>query len=149
MRTSSASLRVAETTGVAALTLASVALLGAVAAYWTWQWIAPRPAPLASVTAKTHTLETAYRLFRDGRVAPVLAPAGFALVGVAASTTIGSGYAIVHNGTRTLVVRDGEEAAPDVRVAEVHATHVVLDRGGRLETLELPKHRAPSAASRP
>jgi hypothetical protein len=35
----------------------------------------------------------------------------------------------------------GEEAAPDVHVSGVHPTHILLDRGGRLETVELPRSR--------
>jgi general secretion pathway protein C len=141
MQISSASVRVAETVGVFALTLAAVTLLGVVLAYWTWQWIAPRPRPGTPAMAQTHSLEPAYKLFGGARAASVSAQASFALVGVAASSAAGAGYAIVHNGTRTVVVREGEEAAPDVRVAEVHPTHVVLDRGGLRETLEFPKRR--------
>lgn len=146
MHTSSASLRVAETLGVAALTIAAVVLLAAVLAYWTWQWIAPPPAPAAPVVAQTLTLEPAYRLFGGARAASVPARVDFSLIGVAATPGTGGGYAIVHNGVRTVVVREGDEAAPGVRVTEVHATHVVLDRAGRRETLELPKRRTPLPA---
>jgi general secretion pathway protein C len=148
MHTSSATLRVAETVGVLALNVAAVVLLGAVLAYWTWQWIVPRPAPAAPVVAQNPTLEAAYRLFGSGRAASAPAQADFSLVGVAATSGKGGGYAIVHNGVRTVVVREGEEAAPDVRLAEVHATHVVLDRAGRRETLELPKRRTPAPRAR-
>ena len=41
--------------------------------------------------------------------------------------------------TKVLVVGAGEQIAPGVRVSEIRATHVVLDRGGRMETLELPR----------
>lgn len=139
--TMSAPLRVAETLGVFALTLAAIAALGAVLAYWTWAWIAPRPAAPAAAAAQIPPLESAYRLFGGARAAAAPAQASFTLIGVAASPGTGTGYAIVHNGTRTVVVRTGDEAAPEVRVAEVHPTHVVLDHGGRRETLELPKRR--------
>src|SRR5687767_11834835 len=138
---SSAPLRVAEKLGVLALTLVAVVALGAVLAYWTWAWVAPRPIAPAPAIAQIPTLESAYRLFGGARAAAAPAQTSFALIGVAASSGTGAGYAIVHNGTRTVVVRAGDEAAPDVRVAEVHPTHVVLDRGGRRETLELPKRR--------
>jgi general secretion pathway protein C len=144
MSISSAPLRVAETLGVAAATFAAIAALGVVLAYWTWNWIAPRSAPSAPELAQTATLDPAYRLFGGTRVASAPAQAGFALVGVAASAGSQPGYAIVHDGTRTLVVREGDEAAPGVRVAEVHATRVVLERDGRREMLELPKRRAPA-----
>src|SRR5688572_1398447 len=108
MQPSSASLRAAETFAVFALTFATVALLGGVLAYWTWTWIAPRPASGAPAAAQAHSLESAYRLFGGGRTASAPARASFALIGVA-SRAAGSGYAIVHNGTRTVVVREGEE----------------------------------------
>ena len=139
--TLSAPLRVAESIGVVALTLAAVVALGAVLAYWTWALLAPRPASPAPAAVQTPALESAYRLFGGARAASAPAQATFALIGVAASSAVGQGHAIVHNGVRTVVVRAGEEAAPDVRVTEVHPTHIVLDRGGRLETLELPKRR--------
>ena len=138
--TSSAHSRVAERLGVLVLTFAAVALLGAVLAYWTWRWIAPRAEPPAAVTPQAQPLESAQRLFGGARAAPAPAQAGFVLIGVAANPS-GGGVAIINHGVRTVVVRTGEEAAPEVRVAEVRATHVVLDRGGRLETLELPKRR--------
>ena len=139
--TMSAPVRVAETVGIFALTLAAVAALGAVLAYWTWAWIAPRPTAPGPAAAHTPTLESAYRLFGGARTAAAPTQTSFSLIGVAASSGAGRGYAIVNNGTRTLVVRAGDEAAPDVRLAEVHPTHVVLDYGGRRETLDLPKRK--------
>lgn len=138
--TSTAPSRVAERLTVFVAMLVALAALGAVLAYWTWRSIAPRPEPATPPTARTQPIEPAYRLFGGTRAAAAPAQSVFALIGVAAGPD-GGGFAIVNNGTRTVVVRAGEEAAPDVRVAEVHPTHVVLDRGGRLETLELPKRR--------
>jgi hypothetical protein len=40
---------------------------------------------------------------------------------------------------RALAVRQGDDIEPGARLVEVNADHVVLDRGGRRETLALPR----------
>jgi general secretion pathway protein C len=121
-----------------AITLAAVALLAVVLAYWTWVWLAPE-SELKVATPSLARSEPAHALFGGGATE---APAGAALtlLGIAASSGAGQGRAIVRlDGGRTRVVGAGEELAPGVRVTEIRATHVVVDRGGRRETLELPK----------
>jgi general secretion pathway protein C len=48
---------------------------------------------------------------------------------------------------KTVAVQDGGEIEPGLRLAEVHADHVVLERGGVRETLALSKPAAPVAAA--
>ena len=40
---------------------------------------------------------------------------------------------------RTVVVREGGDIEPGVRLVEVHADHVVLERSGQRETLAWPE----------
>lgn len=122
-----------------AITLAALALLGVVLAYWTWIWLAPAPEPRLSTPATLARSEPAYALF-GGTAAEARSGTVLTLLGIAASTGAGQARAIVQlDGRSTLVVGAGEQIAPGVRVSEIRATHVVLDRGGRMETLELPR----------
>lgn len=124
-----------------AITLAAVALLAVVLAYWTWVWLAPEREP-GLATPSVALSEPAHALFGGAATA---APGGpsLTLLGIAASSGAGQGRAIVQlDGGRTRVVGAGEELAPGLRVTEIRATHVVLDRVGRTETLELPRQVA-------
>src|SRR5487761_2548107 len=116
---------VAQTVLVSSLTLGAVALLGAVLAYWTWAWFAPR----AEATA---------------------APTGIAitLLGVVAASGGRRGYAVVQlEGKQILAVHEGEDIAPGIRLAEVDADHVILDRNGVRETLAWPQRPGSAPAS--
>lgn len=126
-------------------TLASVAALAVVAAYWTWAWLAPRaepaaPAPVPAVAR----LDAARGLFgsvRANRVsaAPSASASSFRLLGLVAASGHEPGYALLKlDGKWTLAVRPGMEIEPGTRLVEVNADHVVLDRHGMRETLALP-----------
>jgi general secretion pathway protein C len=131
-----------------AITLGAIALLAAVLAYWTWMWLAPAPEASLAYGPTTAHSEATHGLF--GAEAPD-APTGttFTLLGIAASTGAGQGRAIVQlDGRKTLVAGVGEEIAPGVRVSEISTTHVVLDRGGAAEKLELPR-RPPAPVTAP
>jgi general secretion pathway protein C len=45
-------------------------------------------------------------------------------------------------GKQIVAVREGEDAAPGVRLAEVHPDHVILERGGVREALAWPATKA-------
>ena len=146
----------AQTAAGSLATFAALVLLGLVLAYWTWAWLAPRPEPRAQAAVQTggrgvgstaDPTQAAYGLFgsahpeRNGA-----APAGIAvrLLGVVAASGSRSGnrrgYAVLRlDANRTVAVRVGGEIEPGVRLAEVHADHVVLERSGARETLALPK----------
>lgn len=138
----------ARTTVISLVTFAALALLGLVLAYWTWAWLAPRPEPRALAAVQSGgRMEAAYALFgkaqRDRNGA---APTGIAvrLLGVVAAQGSGSStqssYAVLRLDAKQLVaVREGGEIEPGVRLVEVHADHVVLERGGVRETLAWPE----------
>lgn len=140
-----------QTAVVSLLTFAALALLGLVLAYWTWAWLAPRPEPRAQAAVQTAGgVQAALGLFgsapRDRNVA---APTGIAirLLGIVAATQGHRGYAAVQlEAKEILAVREGEDVAPGIRLAEVATSHIILERGGIRETLALPK---PAAAPQP
>jgi general secretion pathway protein C len=137
----------AQTVAVSLVTLAALVLLGLVLAYWTWAWLAPRPEPRAQAAVEpAGRAESAYALFgsaqRDRNIA---APTGIAikLLGVAAASGGRRGYAVVQlEAKQILAVREGEDIAPGIRLAEVHTDHVILERNGTLETLAWPEKKA-------
>jgi len=131
---------------VSVATLAALAVLGLVLGYWTWVWLAPHPEPRAQPPAEpVGGGASAGSLFgsvrRDQSVA---APTGIAikLLGVVAASGDRRGYAVVQLEAREiLAVHEGEDIAPGIRLAEVHADHVVLDRSGMRETLTWPEKK--------
>jgi len=140
----------AQTVVVGLLTLAAVALLGVVLAYWTWVWFGPRVEPrVEPAAAKMNSVASASAIFGNAqRKQDTAALTGIAirLLGVAAATGDRRGYAVVQlDGKQVLVVQEREDIAPGTRLAEVHPDHVILDRGGVRETLAWPKKRATAA----
>ena len=138
----------AQTAVVSLVTFAALALLGLVLAYWTWAWLAPRPELRAQAAVQADgRVEAAYGLFGSAqRGQNIAAPAASAvrLLGVVAASGSRSGsqssYAVFRlDAKQTVAVREGGEIEPGVRLAEVHADHVVLERSGVRETLDWPK----------
>ena len=139
-----------QTAVVAVLTSAALALLGLVLAYWAWVWLAPRPVPRAQATVQAADgVGAALGLFGSAQPGPdVTAPTGMAirLLGIIAATRGSGSYAAVQLEAREiLAVREGEDIAPGIRLAEVDTHHVILERNGVRETLALPR-QAPAAA---
>jgi general secretion pathway protein C len=142
----------AQTVLVSSLTLLAVALLGAVLAYWTWVWFAPRPEPrLEAAAVQTGNVASAGTIF--GVVPPqqaAAAPTGIAikLLGVVAASGGRRGYAVLQlEAKQILAVHEGEDVAPGVRLAEVLADHVILERSGVRETLALPERKGSGPAA--
>lgn len=136
----------AQTAVVSSVTLAALVLLGVVLAYWTWVWLAPRSEPRAQPLAEpAGGVASAISLFgnvQQGR--NVAAPTGIAinLLGVVAASGDRRGYAVVQlEGKQVLAVHEGEDIAPGIRLAEVHADHVILERNGMRETLTWPEKK--------
>mgnify|MGYP001544585832 CR=1 FL=1 len=134
----------AQSAAVSSVTLAALALLGLVLAYWTWAWLAPRPEPRApALEGQALHLEPAYRLFGGApQGASDAAPTALAidLLGVAAASGGKPGYAVLRlDAKRIVAVREGDEIEPGVKLAEVHAERVVLERGGVRETVAFPQ----------
>jgi general secretion pathway protein C len=144
----------AQTATVSLVTLGALVLFGWVLAYWTWAWVAPRPEPRAqSAAAPGGGVGSAQGLFgnlqRDQNIA---APTGIAikLLGVVAATRGRRGYAVVQLEAREiLAVREGEDIAPGIRLAEVHPDHVILVRNGVRESLAWPQKNAAAASTAP
>lgn len=143
---------VAQTVLVSTLTLVAVALLGAVLAYWTWAWFAPRAEPRMEASAvQNGSAASAGGLFGTvPRGQAAAAPTGIAikLLGVVAASGGRRGYAVVQlEGKQILAVHEGEDIAPGIRLAEVDADHVILERNGVRETLAWPQRPGSAPAS--
>ena len=125
----------------------ALVLLAAVLAYWTWAWFAPRAVPRMqdAVHASGRTMP-AEALFGRGSAPAKLSPTGdtsFKLLGVVAPVGARAGYALLRlDSGETAVVRQGGDIAPGIRLKEVHADHVVLERRGSVESLAWPDKAA-------
>ena len=142
----------AQTLLVSLLTLVAVALLGAVLAYWTWAWLAPRAEPrVEAAAAQSGSVASAGAIFGNvPRKQEGAAPTGIAikLLGVVAASGGRRGYAVVQlEAKQILAVHEGEDIAPGIRLAEVHVDHVILERSGVRETLAWPQRTATAPAS--
>ncbi len=140
----------AQTAAVFAVYSGALVLLGLVLAYWTWAWFAPMPEPRSagaeqSAARAAAPSPAASGLF--GRTGMQQGPPGTAsgsirLLGVVAASGSFPAYAIVRVDPQgILAVRAGEDIAPGIRLAAVHADGVVLERTGRREALGFPDRR--------
>ncbi len=132
----------AQSALVYAVTLATLMLLCAILAYWTWAWLAPRPTSVVRAADEVQPrLDAAYTLFGGARrtsTAAVAAPT-IRILGVVAASGGKSGYAIVQlDSNRVLAAREGTDIAPGIRLAQVQAGQIILERNGMRETLALP-----------
>jgi general secretion pathway protein C len=121
--------------------LAAAALLGVVLAYWSWAWLAPPAAARAPALAQGTTAGTASAsgLFGAAKPAAAAAAGNVQLMGVVAANGSRRGHAVLRlDGKKTLAVLQGEEVEPGLRLAEVHAAGIVLERNGMRETLAWP-----------
>ena len=135
---------IAQSAVVTLATIAALALLALVAAYWTWTWFAPLPEPRAPSAANSGAAAaSAGALFGTAqRNANGPARTGIAirLLGIVAATEGRSGYAVMQlESKEILAVREGEDVAPGIVLAEVGIDHVILERGGTRETLAWPE----------
>lgn len=134
--------------------LAAVALLGAVLAYWTWVWFAPAPEPRAAApeqaagaTVPTPGAAALFGRSQGGSTAAAPPSGALRLLGVVAATGGLAAYAVIRTeGGQSIAVRAGDDVSRGVRLAEVHSDRVVLTRGMVRETLVLPE---PGTAARP
>ncbi|MEX2131801.1 MAG: type II secretion system protein N [Pseudohongiellaceae bacterium] len=137
-----------QTALVFSLTLGTLALLCLVLVNGVWLWLAPLPEAAAPAAVQSNApLLAAYQVF--GRVAQNLpaptaaqpASTGLAirLLGIIAAQDDGEDYAVVLLAPATiLAIREGQEFTPGVRLHEVSRNHLILERGGVLETLDWP-----------
>ena len=138
-------LNFAQSALVFAATLATLMLLCAILAYWTWAWLVPRPAPRARAADEAQPrVDTAYSLFGGARRVSAAAPTAPAMriLGVVAASGGKSGYAVVQlDGNKILAAREGTDIAPGIRLARVQAGQIILERNGVRETLALPEKK--------
>ncbi len=129
-------------------TLAALALLGVVLAYWSWALLAPPPVPRAPAAVETPgRTSSAGGLFgsvKQGQGATAAASTAVRLMGVVAASGGRSGNRLGHavlrlDGKKTVAVLQGEDVEPGLRLAEVHVDHIVLERNGARETLAWPE----------
>ena len=121
-------------------TLAALALLGIVLAYWTWAWIAPRPVPRAPAAVDAPADASSARALFGAVKQSAAASSAVRLMGVVAATSGRRGHAVLRlDAKQSVAVLQGEEVEPGLRLAEVHADHIVLDRNGARETLAWPE----------
>jgi len=125
-------------------TLAAIAALGYVIAYWGWRWLGPEPHPLPRLKAPERLAPAIVAVPIFGRAeapsgaapaAPTALQGDTRLLGVFAGPA-GTGHALFRLGNRgAVLVRSGEEIAPEVTLLEVRPDGVrIRDRG---ETREI------------
>ena len=144
----------AQTSLVSLTTLAALLLLGFVLAYWTWAWLAPGVLPRAPGSAagggtQENRMASAGKLFgnlrQDGN-APAPTGIDIKLHGVMAASGSQPGYAVLQLDAKPdLAVREGQDIAPGIRLAEVRPDHVILERNGIREILAWPKKDPPAS----
>ena len=123
-------------------TLAALALLGVVLAYWSWAWLAPPAAARAPAAAEmAGRTSSAGGLFGNAKQGPgAAASSAVRLMGVVAASGGRRGHAVLRlDGKKTVAVLQGEDVEPGLRLAEVHVDHIVLERNGARETLAWPQ----------
>ena len=132
----------------------AVAVLAVVLAYWTWLLIAPAPVARAAPVATTEgRLDGAFRLFGDVQATgtgAVQVASSVRLLGVVAASAGHPAYAVVRmESNEVLAVRIGKELAPGLRLAEVHADHIVLERGGVRQSVGWPDRNMGATGAAP
>ena len=134
-------------------TLAALILLAVVLAYWSWVWFLPRAKTrgdeLAAPLSSSATVANLFGVLqRAGGSAPATGIAiklqGVVAAGREANSSVDHrGYAILQLDAKKIVaVHEGEEIMPGVSLIEVHADHLILERGGLRETLAWPPKNA-------
>lgn len=137
----------AQTAAVSLLTVGALILLALTGAHWTWQWLAPqaesRGQPMINGISQATAAKSLFGNAEEDRGNSSPTGAGIKLLGIVAATAGGRGYAVLRIEPRQiLTVGDGEEIVPGLRLAEVGAEHVILERGGTRETLGWPTKNA-------
>lgn len=137
---------------VTLLTVSALALLTMVAAYWTWEWLAPRQESRAQTAANVsgHVTSASSLFGNPERDRNSASPTGIAirLLGIVTATAGRRGYAVVQLDPKgILAVREEEDIAPGIRLAEVGTNHIILERGGTRETLAWPTKNVPAESA--
>ena len=144
----------AQTVAITLMTVAALTLLALITAYWTWEWLAPRPEPRAqpavNMTANMTIANDVFGNLVQQRNSP--APTGIAikLLGIVAASAGQRSYAVIQvKAGEILSVREGADITPGIQLAEVNTDHVILERGGTRETLALPERNTSTDVALP
>ncbi len=122
--------------------LVGALVLGILLAKWSWILL-KSPATVAAIVPEHDESEDAGKLFGaaaegSSSASPAAALPDAKLVGVFAPDSGRSGFAVLKLDEQHQVgVVTGEDVAPGVRLLEVHADHVVLERSGVRQKVEL------------
>jgi len=127
-------------------TIAALALLGTVLAYWSWALFAPPPVPRApaavEIAGRTSSANGLFGSVKEGLGVAAASSGALRLVGVVAASGLRRGHAVLRlDAKNTVAVLQGEDVEPGLRLAEVHVDHVVLERNGARETLAWPEKK--------
>jgi general secretion pathway protein C len=113
------------------------AVVCASAAYWSMQWLRQPPRPVVAAPKAPSPppgIEAAQGLFGG---APAAAAATYQLKGVIEDGPEGVAI-LAAEGRPPVAVGVNQEAAPGVKVQEIHLTWVILNEGGTVRRLDLP-----------
>ena len=128
------------------LVVALILVLAWQLAYWTWAFVAPAAISSSARSASEVDLAAVARLFGAAPPAGTTAVAstsGLRLKGVVAPTPGTQASAIFSTGSgRDISVFIDREVQPGVKLAEVHADHVIVSRAGVPERIDLETRRA-------
>lgn len=139
----------ADRNGVAVATVLLLILLAWLVVQWTWLFLAPRAAPAAAPAARVADLDTAANRIVNAHLfgvaserkpveaAPV-STLNLRLKGVFAYSRETPAFAIVNTGAKNdEAFKVGDEITPGVQLDAVLPTHILIDRGGARERVNL------------
>lgn len=132
------------------LTAILLAALGWQLAWWTWHFIAPslKTNSFAALTVVAPDMALGRQLFGDAgpSTGTVIAgpQTGIRLKGVFAVDGKTLSAAVLSLGGRDQAVKQGQELAAGITLAEVHANFVILSRAGVRERIELDRFDNPA-----
>jgi len=139
--------------GIALLEIALVAALAFSLAHWTWAALTPRAVAATALAEQIDAQPRAPVLERhlfgvtlgDAQSA-ASSGGGLALLGVFSGREPGAGRAILaRQGSRPVSVVAGESIAEGLVLREVHPDHVIIQRDGVPERIDLERRTARAA----
>lgn len=133
---------------IALLTVAATAIFAVVAAYWSWEWLAPsQPGPTAVVQNEPRRISSAADIFGvaeqdSGSTFTTSSGTRIQLLGLLTATVNTRSYAVLRiEPGPSIAVQEGEEITPGIRLAKIAIDHVIVERGGVRETLSWPSKK--------
>lgn len=119
----------------------AVLLIGALLAHWVWVLFAPPSASVrpAAPTAAGAKAELLFGVAAVTTPAPQVAVPNVRLIGVFAGKP---GFAVLElDGGRQVGLASGGEIAPGAKLVEVASDHVVIERGGVRQQIQLERKK--------